>query len=512
MRRPPVPKGPLAKLASPLFVAERRIARLRGFLLNLFFLMAVLLVIPLAAIGMFRAPVTIDPIAVPPVLVEQGYSGNVVANRLWEAVRQVNVEAGATRERLNPLPGTGRVEFILAGDVPSFSSLIDHVRRFFNASNTRIGGEFVCFETPCTRDKLRLRIRLLRSGMDVIEMPPMGSSTDDSYYKQAAAQVLRRLDPFVAASWSADHDSDQALADLHRLVKGSVADSKWALNLIGNIMGDRQLHDEAIASYRAALKLDPGYTVAMLNLARVTSDKGDQKEAIAIAQKALAAGGEPFFANMVLGQAEAAQGNIAVAAAAYGNAAAADPNSPSPDARLGSILSRSGDAVGAKSAYTRAIGIDPDCIEAHTGLAGLAITENNVGELLEQYREIRRLKPGDASAVADYASALVLNKNYDAAIASYRDALKLKPGDANWLNALGQLVRDRGQFADAEKLFLAAIAADPVQTVARFNLGDIYQRQGMRAEARAALTEYLRLAPHEPNAVLAKVYLAKLDR
>lgn len=488
---------------------EAWLVSIRSLTLNIAFLLAFVTIVPLVVVEMFRDRVTIEPIAVPPALAEAGYTSDVVANRLWDAIQQVYDEARSAKERVSVLPSSRRVEFAIPDSGISFESLIYHVRHFFNAYETRIGGEVVCAIEPCSREALTLRLRLLRAGMDIIELPEMGSLTEEEYFTRAAAQVLRHIDPFVAANWQYDRDPDHALADLRRLVRGKHKDAKWALNLIGNIMGDRKQYADAVASYEAALALDGNYIIALGNLARVTSDMGNHAEAIGIARRALAIDPQYAAAHMVIGQAEAARGQVDAAAAAYRMAAAANPDSPWPYWRLGYLFSQAGNGEEAKKAYRMAIDIDPDFTDAYAGLALQAMLEDDKPGLLAIYREIARLKPGDANAIADVASALVMNKEHVEAIATYRKAIALQPANGKWLNDMGQLLRDQGELADAAEILSRAIAADPGLFVARFNLGDTYLRQGRKKEAAAEFRAFLELDPDSIYAPLARAWLEK---
>lgn len=484
---------------------------LRALIVNLVFLIAFITVVPLVVVEMFRDRVTIEPIAVPEKMSDQGYNGDVVANRLWDAVQQVGDEARTQKERLSVLPSSRRVEFAFPDSGISFESLIYHVRRFFNLYETRIGGEFICATEPCTHENLRLRIRLIRESMDIIELPEIGKLSDDAYFKKAAAEILRYLDPFVAASYLYSTDPEHALADLRRIVRAHHQDAKWALNLIGNIMGDRKDFAEAIASYEAALKLDPTYRIALVNQARVTSEMGKHDEAMSLIDRALTLDAGYANAWIVRGQIEAARGHLTRAVDNYSKAAELDPNSPWPQWRIGYSLAQQGDFAAAKAAFNHALEVDPDFISARDGIALVAMNQSDNREVLLQYREIARLKPGNADAIADVASAYALNKDLDNAIAQYREALKLAPGTAAYLNHLGQLLRDKGSLDEAVAALQETVKHDPKLAEAWFNLGTTYQHMGRKPEAKQALETFMRLDPDSPFVALAKAFIAQMQ-
>jgi tetratricopeptide (TPR) repeat protein len=78
------------------------------------------------------------------------------------------------------------------------------------------------------------------------------------------------------------------------------------------------------------------------------------------------------------------------------------------------------------------------------------------------------------------------------AIAAYRKVLEFNPAAAGALVNLGTIFYRQRKFAEAEKYYVDAIAADPEYALAQFNLGNLFDEQGRVAEAlvhyRQALT------------------------
>ncbi len=78
------------------------------------------------------------------------------------------------------------------------------------------------------------------------------------------------------------------------------------------------------------------------------------------------------------------------------------------------------------------------------------------------------------------------------AIAAYRKVLEFNPAAAGALVNLGTIFYRQRKFAEAEKFYVDAIAADPEYALAQFNLGNLFDEQGRVDEAlehyRQALT------------------------
>jgi tetratricopeptide (TPR) repeat protein len=78
------------------------------------------------------------------------------------------------------------------------------------------------------------------------------------------------------------------------------------------------------------------------------------------------------------------------------------------------------------------------------------------------------------------------------AVAAYHKVLEFNPAAAGALVNLGTIYYRQRKFAEAEKYYIDATAADPEYALAQFNLGNLFDEQGRVAEAldhyRQALT------------------------
>ena len=75
----------------------------------------------------------------------------------------------------------------------------------------------------------------------------------------------------------------------------------------------------------------------------------------------------------------------------------------------------------------------------------------------------------------------------------------------------GELYRLRGEGGDerrAVEAYVAALAEPDAPAEVRRGLGEIYRRMGKPEEARAAFTEYLRIAPDAPDRAMIEAWLA----
>jgi tetratricopeptide (TPR) repeat protein len=88
------------------------------------------------------------------------------------------------------------------------------------------------------------------------------------------------------------------------------------------------------------------------------------------------------------------------------------------------------------------------------------------------------------------------NKNYTQAVSFLSDAVKQAPNDAELLNEYGLVLFKAGQLTLAEKTIQNAIMnmnSDQQEGIAYYNLGRVYEEQGLKQQAIRAYTKSLRL-------------------
>ncbi|MBI4625079.1 MAG: tetratricopeptide repeat protein, partial [Verrucomicrobia bacterium] len=157
----------------------------------------------------------------------------------------------------------------------------------------------------------------------------------------------------------------------------------------------RNLHrlDEAVASFRRALALQPKLPSALNNLANALAVQGKVDEAIACCQRAIAL--QPNFAN------------------AHNN--------------LGICLAGTGRFEEAIAAYERAIRLKPDLADAHNNLGSALIRRRQLDEALACYQRALALRPGSAEVHDNLGGVFKEQGRLDEALACYRQALVLRP-------------------------------------------------------------------------------------
>jgi len=187
----------------------------------------------------------------------------------------------------------------------------------------------------------------------------------------------------------------------------------------GNALDDLKRHDEAIAAYEQALRLDPNFAWAYHNKGFALSGLKCYDEAIAT----------------------------------YDQALRLDPNYAWAYHNKGFALSGLKCYDEAIATYDQALRLDPNYAWAYHNkgfaLSGLKCYD----EAIAAYDQAIRLDPNYAFAYYNKGSALDNLKRYDEAIAAYDQALRLDPNYADYYNGKGNALNQLGRKREAQQAY-----------------------------------------------------------
>jgi tetratricopeptide (TPR) repeat protein len=497
-KRAPKPAVPIEVAPRPrrrlsLPTIESGSTRLRKLILNLAFVLAILIFLPILLSQFLRNPVLIEPIAVPEALVTRGLTPEVVASRLWDGLRDANALARTSKESVAAIPNSQRVQFSVPEVGLSMDSIVRQTRQFFNLHQTRIAGEFTCADAACAPDGMVLRLRVLRGTSEVIDLPAVGDADLRRYFTGAAIQILSVLDPFVAVSAISETEPVRATALARRLIRQHHPDAKWAHNLIGNLRSTAGDYRPALAEYRAALALDPTFTIAQANAARALRQLGDpvasRAEYDAIAARL------PNSPEVQEGYAELAigAGNIDEGIGFLQRAAELDPTSPHYFARIGEVELARGNMDIAKDWFTQSLAIDPAYPLALNPMFTLRLSGMDFAGGEQLLRRAADFEPGSAEVQALHGAALSFLDRPAEALAAFDRALVVTPDDPTLLYQSANMLQNLGRQADAIDRLNRAIALDPYNPAPIFSRATSFALTGDNARSRADFLRVLEL-------------------
>lgn len=257
--------------------------------------------------------------------------------------------------------------------------------------------------------------------------------------------------------------------------------------------------------------LDP----AQLAAAKELYGQRKDAEALAAYQKLAAAdstAAEPLF---YLGLLAMRRDDTQSAVNFHERAVALDPNNGEYHRRLGDAFGRSAQKAGTLSkfglakkslaAYEKAVALAPTSLEARLSLMNYyqqapGIAGGSMDKAYAQAAEITKIDA--ARGRAALAGLYVADKRHAEAFAVFQDVLRNQPDDYGALFQLGRLSAVTGEklelgAAALRKCLAATPGADqPPHAAAHWRLGNIQEKQGDKAAARASYEASLKLDPN----------------
>ena len=247
---------------------------------------------------------------------------------------------------------------------------------------------------------------------------------------------------------------------------------------LGAILEAQGQREEAEASFRRALRLNPNLAEAHVNLGNILHAQGKLEEAAASHARAMAL--KPEFAEACFNLANALQalGRLEEAVASYQRALALRPKRAEYHGNLGNTLLAMGRLDEAEACYRQALALQPDYAEASYNLGNLRNAQNRLEEAVECYQRAIQLKPQLAEAHYNLGNTLHTLDRLEEAAASFERALALRPEYAEAYYNLGCVFEDLGRLPEALASMARALEIKPDYPQARFGRALVQLRGG----------------------------------
>lgn len=244
--------------------------------------------------------------------------------------------------------------------------------------------------------------------------------------------------------------------------------------------------EEAIETYRAALRSDPGHVEARIRLAGLLLKTNRIDDSVMLYKEITVDSPARVEGWLGLGKALSRKGNLAAATAALRRARIIGPQYGEVHYALATVLAASGEDA-----------------EAARELAAYERTRRNEIQLTGRLdQQLVALHAGDQPhmSTADYHMG---GGRFDDAVASYRSALMINPMNQNaWGGLIDALARLDDQ-AGADSAYQSALAAGISYTRLHFTYGMALLKWQRIDAARDALTKAIELDPRYSDALFA---------
>ena len=203
--------------------------------------------------------------------------------------------------------------------------------------------------------------------------------------------------------------------------------------------------EQAVDEFTHALRLQPNYFAAHLNLANTLLDLGRHEEAIAEFRQAMRLKPDDLKAHNDFGVALKIAGDVGGAVAEFKAVLQRRPDDVNAHNNLGVALKAMGDLDGAMAEYRTAADLQPTDVNTHFNL-GLALLEKqDVEGAIGEFRTALHLRPNDGKIRFNLGNALASIGRRTEAAQELRQYLRLEldiPANRRWIEQAEAKIRE----------------------------------------------------------------------
>jgi tetratricopeptide (TPR) repeat protein len=339
--------------------------------------------------------------------------------------------------------------------------------------------------------------------------PDEASKLDTQLMKQSSK------DPFVAINHGrlllAQGKQQDAIIALQKALKGA-PDSAQAHYYLGLAYWQTESLGQANSEFQEAVKVSPGFPLALRALAQLNLTQNHPSEARVYAQELvqkfpadgydrmllgeifmregqLRSAEEQFFiagrlapnlaaGHLALGQLYAAEKKWSEAEKEFGTSIQFDPANPTMLSAYVDFLVSRQQAPKAIALLQRFADANPNNPQGHIILGALQFNSKNSAAAQAEFERAIQIDPKSVQAYLRMAGIYQEQKQTDAAIGQYQKALDLQPKSAPLVTMIGNLYLEKGDLQTARKYYARALEADPDFPVANANMAWVDAQEG----------------------------------
>jgi tetratricopeptide (TPR) repeat protein len=363
------------------------------------------------------------------------------------------------------------------------------------------------------------------------------------YYEQAVKQndsLVSAWRQLATLYWQVNR-LDDALTAYRKLVQSNPNDYE-SVYYLGLIQLNRKQTGEAERYFRDAIRLQPGFYSAYIQLSNLLAEKDDQAaqdEAIRLSQVATRLDASNPLGFNALGYVYYRRGLYQEAIRSYDSALRVNPNAPEvlynksiahmslqqydlaqaslnqairfrPENSeylllMAQILEKNGKAAEAIEAYNRAIqsGLQNPA-PAYLGIGNIYLSRGQIDVAQTNYSKAVAADPNLLDGYYQLASTYFLQGKLDQAITEFERVVKKQTDRGLAWFYLGVLYSRKSRVDEALNAFQNAVKFSPNRVEAHYELGNILRVKGQRQQALAEYDNALKLVPNYYPAHLQK--------
>ncbi|OJW28037.1 MAG: hypothetical protein BGO49_07545 [Planctomycetales bacterium 71-10] len=244
-------------------------------------------------------------------------------------------------------------------------------------------------------------------------------------------------------------------------------------------------HDEALAEYDQAIRIDPIDPNSRIGRGDVHRALGDLPRALADLDEAVRLGPNYPRAFASRGRLLEDMKEDARAEADYSRAVALDPNYAFAYRLRGAIRSRTGRNEEALRDFEVVGRLRPNDSENHKDRGGVLVRMNRNDEALAELDRALAIDPRNAKAYQNRGAAYNNLRRYAEAVADLDRAIDLDPKNAGARTNCGLALFMLGEYERSLEDLGEAVKLAPRNAIVHFNRGNVYAKLGLRDQAMA---------------------------
>jgi Tfp pilus assembly protein PilF len=243
--------------------------------------------------------------------------------------------------------------------------------------------------------------------------------------------------------------------------------------VLGGSLANRGRTEEAIVSYRNAIRLKPDYLDAYQNLGLLLVEQRKLSDAAEHYRTAMALFSDEAALHEGLGLALFEQGKISDAVEHYNKAIEIDGQRASAYDNLGWALFGLNRPDEAQEHFNKSIELNPNQAVTHNNMGSLLASQGKIPEAMEHFEESLRLSPNQPRTLSNLGSAYSCLAEFAEAEGKFEAALRIAPDDADTYFNLGVCLQQQGRTTEAMEKFGRALAINPEHSGARQAINEL---------------------------------------
>ncbi|MBD2104315.1 tetratricopeptide repeat protein [Leptolyngbya sp. FACHB-261] len=268
----------------------------------------------------------------------------------------------------------------------------------------------------------------------------------------------------------------------------------------GNLALARQIYEQA-------LNQQPEAVDALVGLAAVASDEGNEPEALKLYQQLIRL--RPDDLNLKARWAQLAYGQNAIseaeALAVLNQWFAAYPNTEVVPPALINLVAALPPKPERLDLYQRLLRLDPDQAGLRLRLAQVYLASGNLTEAETEVARVLEQQPQNVGAYFVRAEIAQAQRRPEQAIQVYHQILSFSPNNIDALRSWAGVEFQQQRYVAATSLYQRVLSVQPKDRAAQLALADLAAIAGRRLEALNRLDQVQQASPADPNAESAEL-------